>query len=241
MNAVGRSDGPVVAILSFHKIGEPPPGWRSWFYVPEETFAGFLHQLREAGWAVIDVPTFLRALVQPDSVPPRVAMITFDDGYRSMREAALPWLKRFAYPAVLFVPTEYIGGRNTFDAGVEPDEAICDWDDLLALEAADVSVQSHAASHRRLSDLTPTEQEDELRRSKVALEAGLGTAVRLIAFPYGDPPNDTTALAAAGYQAAFLYGGGPVRLPVTDAGTYRLERLAMGPDTDLAAELGNVP
>lgn len=232
----------VVAVLGFHKIGEPPPGgWRSWFYVPEDTFARFLGDLRAGGWVVIDAPTFLRALVRPDSLPPRAALITFDDGYRSVREVALPFLKGFGYPAVLFVPTEYIGGTNSFDSGVEPDEAICDWDDLKTLAAEGVSVQSHAVSHRRLSELTPAEQEDELRRSKAVLEEGLGNEVELIAFPYGDPPSRTTALPAAGYRAGFLYGGGPVRLPVSASAAYRLARLAMGPDTDLEAALRSAP
>lgn len=231
-----------VAVLGFHKIGEPPPGgWKSWFYVPEDTFARFLDELRAGGWAVIDARTFLGALVRPGSLPPRAALITFDDGYRSVREVALPYLKRFGYPAVLFVPTEYIGGRNSFDSGVEPDEAMCDWDDLRALEAEGVSIQSHAVSHRRLSNLTPAEQAHELRHSKAVLEDGLGSEVQLIAFPYGDPPSGTTALAAAGYRAAFLYGGRPIRLPVSESAVYRLERLAMGPDTDLNAALSDLP
>ena len=66
-----------------------------------------------------------------------------------MLEVALPILKRFDAPAVMFVPTDYIGRRNTFDAGVEPDEAICDWEDLRALADQGVSIQSHASSHRR--------------------------------------------------------------------------------------------
>jgi hypothetical protein len=32
-----------LAILAYHKIGEPPPGgWQTWFYVPEENFVGHL-------------------------------------------------------------------------------------------------------------------------------------------------------------------------------------------------------
>ena len=59
-----------------------------------------------------------------------------------MLEVALPILKRFDAPAVMFVPTDYIGRRNTFDAGVEPDEAICDWEDLRALARCKASRSS---------------------------------------------------------------------------------------------------
>jgi peptidoglycan/xylan/chitin deacetylase (PgdA/CDA1 family) len=235
-----RPNGRVLAILGYHKIGEPPSGgWETWFYIPEETFAEHLSYLRENGWQVIDLETFLRGLAVPDSLPERAALLTFDDGYRSMRTVTLPWLLRFGYPAVLFVPTDYIGGPNTFDADVEPEEVLCDWDDLSELERQGVSIQSHGASHRAFSELDPAGREEELRRSKAVLEAGLGKPVELFSYPYGDsgakPPEIEELMERAGYRAACLYGGGPNLVPITDR--FHLARLAMGPDTDLQAAL----
>ncbi len=232
-----------VAILGFHKIGAPPPpprGWASWFYVPESTFASFLAELRDRGWPPIDLARFLAGLDDPASLPERSSLLTFDDGYRSMRSAALPWLRHFDAPGVLFVPTDYVGGRNDFDRGVEPEEEICDWDDLRALRDGGVSIQSHAGSHRAFSSLDAAARADELARSRAALEAGLGAPVETIAFPYGDPGPDADRdqPAAAGYRAAFTYRGAPVALPVPDR--FRIERVAMGPDTDLAAVLGGL-
>jgi peptidoglycan/xylan/chitin deacetylase (PgdA/CDA1 family) len=245
-----------LAILGFHKIGEPPPdGWETWFYIPEGIFVEQLSYLQEDGWQVIDLATFLEGLAAPNRLPERAVLLTFDDGYRSMRTVALPWLLRFGYPAVLFVPSDFIGGRNTFD-GAEPEEALCDWDDLAYLERRGVSVQSHGATHRSLSDLTLTEQEEELCRSKTLLEAGLGKRVEVFSYPYGDdgvssyPYGDDGAnsptlrqvretLKRAGYRAACLYGGGAIRLPAAD--TYRLARLAVGPDSDLQEELREEP
>ena len=247
-----RSNGRTLAILGFHKIGEPPPeGWETWFYIPEATFVEHLSYLRGSGWEVIDLATFLKGLTAPNSLPERAALLTFDDGYRSMRTVALPWLLRFGYPAVLFVPTDFIGARNTFDAA-EPEEALCDWDDLVELERHGVSVQSHGASHLPLSGLSSLEVEEELRRSKSTLEEGLGTRVEIFSYPYGDdgvssyPYGDDIAssqvlrkvretLKRAGYRAACLYGGGPNRLPAADP--YGLTRIAVGPDTDLQEEL----
>jgi peptidoglycan/xylan/chitin deacetylase (PgdA/CDA1 family) len=236
-----KSSGQTLAILGFHKIGEPSPrGWKSWFYIPEETFVSYLSHLREDGWQVLDVTTFLCGLERPDSLPERAMLLTFDDGYRSMREVALPRLRQFGYPAVLFVPTDYIGGWNAFDNGVEPEEATCDWDDLRELERSGVSIQSHGASHRWFSKLDLIEQEEELYRSRAVLESNLGKRVDVFAFPYGDNGGNQKEVARmlrrAGYRAACLYGGGPIALPIPDP--YCLTRLAMGPDTDLQAALG---
>lgn len=229
-----------VAILGFHKIGESPNGWDTWFYIREMTFVDHLNHLKEHGWNVINVRTFLEGLTAPEKMPERAALLTFDDGYRSMRDVVLPCLLRFGYPAVLFVPTDYIGKVNSFDAGNEPEEAICDWEDLWELSRCGVSVQSHGASHRAFSELCLTGKEEEIHRSKVVLEAGLGEPVEIFSFPYGDRGSDPTAvektLERAGYRAACLYGGGPAIFPI--AAPYALTRLAMGPETDLRSELG---
>jgi peptidoglycan/xylan/chitin deacetylase (PgdA/CDA1 family) len=229
-----------LAILAFHKIGEPPPdGWESWNYIPEARFETYLDYLRDNRWEVIDLDRFLQGLDNPESLPARAALLTFDDGYLSMLTVALPWLKRYACPAVLFVPTQYIGGVNAFDKDIEPEEPICDWDSLRALEIGGVAVQPHGVSHRAFSELANEELETELRDSKAILESGIGRPGAIFSFPYGDSCADAIftgeTLERLGYRAACLYGGGPITLPITDR--YQLTRLAMGPDTDLGKEL----
>src|SRR4030067_927647 len=104
--------------------------------------------------------------------------------YTPVLEAALPWLRRFGYPAVSFVSTGYIGGLSTFDSGIEPEEPICDWEDLRELQRQGISIQSHGVTHRGFSLMGPVEQEEELLRSKVVLETHLGRRGEEFAFPY---------------------------------------------------------
>ena len=225
-----------IAILGYHKVGPPAPGsWETWFSVPEDVFASQLTALRDGGWQPVDGAAFLRGLAEPETLPERAALITFDDGYRSVLEIALPWLERFGYPGVIFVPTDYVGRTNLFDGDNEPQEALCGWDDLRELARRGIAAESHGASHRTFSELTPSERAVELQRSKAALEDGLGQAVQLFAYPYGDDGGAAPEVREAGYRAAFGYGGGPISPPPAD--TYHLERLAIGPDSDLAAML----
>lgn len=233
-----------VAILSYHKIGKPSiPDWDTWFHIPEKIFANQLSYLRDNDWQVIGLEDFLTSLTIPESLPPRSVLLTFDDGYQSMRHVALPWLVEFGYPAVVFVPTGFIGGHNWFDIDNEPEDIMCDWEDLRELERCGVSIQSHGIWHRTFSELNLDEQREELMRSKAVLEAGLSKPVNVFAYPYGDTGADTDAqrdlLMEAGYVSACLYGGGPLRLPIADP--YRLSRVAMGPDTDLQLELEQEP
>jgi peptidoglycan/xylan/chitin deacetylase (PgdA/CDA1 family) len=238
----GPASGPSqLTILGYHKIGEPPGDWWTWNYIPEATFEYHLRCLRDGAWTVIDHSDFLLALDYPDTLPQRAALITFDDGYRSFLHSAVPLLRRFGYPAVLFVPTDFIGRQNDFDRDIEPEEAICDWDDLRAVSAAGIAVQSHGVSHRRFSELDLRQVREELVRSKVALEEGLGGSVETFSFPYGDDGKESAStrdlLIETGYRAACRYGGGLTTLAGADR--YRLSRLAMGPDTDLPALLSS--
>ncbi len=227
---------PPVAILSYHKIGDPPDGWDSWYYVSRACFREHLTMLRSRGWEPIDHRALLDALEQPERLRGPSVLITFDDAYRSLVREAVPVLHEVGAPAVVFVPTGYIGASNTFDEGEEPDEAICSWDDLATLAAAGVSIQSHGVHHAAMSDLDPAAQRVELEESRRTLETATGSPVELFAFPYGDAGTDTRAMTEAvrraGYHAAFAYGGGAADLRADDR--YCLPRLAMGPDTDLA-------
>ena len=231
----------ILAILGFHKIGKAPAGWDTWFYIPEATFVEQLSYLRASDWQVIDAAAFLRGLDAPDSLPERSALLTFDDGCRQFLDVALPCLRRFKYPSVHFVPTDYIGKQNSFDADNEPEEPILNWTELRRLERWGVSIESHAVTHRPFSELSRVQQEEELSQSKAVLETRLKKRVELFAFPKGDAGADRRAMSRSlkriGYRAACLYGGGPIRLPMDSP--YRLTRLAMGPDTNLEAALGS--
>jgi peptidoglycan/xylan/chitin deacetylase (PgdA/CDA1 family) len=98
----------------------------------------------------LDLLTFIRGPRQPNAQPDRSVLLTFDDGYRSMTDMSIDVLQQFGFPGVVFVPTDFIGKTNSFDREVEPEEAICDWSDLRALEEAGIHVESHGASASKI-------------------------------------------------------------------------------------------
>jgi peptidoglycan/xylan/chitin deacetylase (PgdA/CDA1 family) len=202
-----------------------------------------LSAAREAGWRFLDVSDVLRGLRDPRDLPPASALVTFDDGYRSLLERGLTVLRELKCPGVVFVPTAHVGSVNAFDQGIEePLEPLCTWDELRELEANGISVQSHGFRHLRLSSADPNLLQAEIAQSKREVEERLQKTVEVFAFPYGDGGRDPAAatriLRRCGYHAACLYGGGPVALPAVDP--YRLSRLPLGFGSDLGAELGEV-
>lgn len=198
-------------------------------------FAAQIGRVREAGWEPIGAAELVDGLEERAVLPERAFLVTFDDAYRSLRDDGLTQLEALGLAAVVFTPTSFIGGWNSFDQDTEPREAICDWQALEALSLRSVAVQSHGVSHRRFSSLSPDDQREELKASKHVLEQRLGKPVDLFAYPYGDAGGDPnlaeTLLQRTGYKAAFGYGGGAFSVPAENP--YLLPRIAMGPDTDL--------
>jgi peptidoglycan/xylan/chitin deacetylase (PgdA/CDA1 family) len=228
---------PRIAVLAYHKVGSAPEGeFPTWNYVPESCFIDHLAYLEQSQWEVIDLASFLRGIIDPRTLPQKAVLLTFDDGYLSMVTVILPLLQRFGYPAVVFVPTGFVGAFNSFDAGIEPREPICSFDDLKTLQDAGISVQSHGIHHRRFSELSTAEREVELSASKKSLEHYLGLPVETFAFPYGDNGGDPELIAqlagSAGYRAAFLYPGAVIEDRITEP--YGVPRLAIGADSSLA-------
>jgi len=227
----------VVATLSYHKIGNPPSdGWLTWNYTSEEEFSAQLGWFRQKGWVFISGADFLNALSGVGSLPEKAVLITFDDAYESLLENSLPVLKRFSAPAVVFVPTQFVGATNLFDHGVEPIERIADWKTLADLEDAGISVESHGYSHRSFSSLSSIQIQQELEFSRDAIRKNLGKDSRMFAFPYGDCGADSAAVESAikqaGYDMAFLYGGGAFDSRQMHSPLF-LPRLAMGPGVNL--------
>lgn len=232
---------PKLAILSYHKIGNPPrDGWQTWNYTAVEEFSSQLEWFHRRGWSFLSVMEFLNALSGRAEPLEKGVLVTFDDAYESLLANSLPVLTKFSAPAVVFVPTQFVGATNLFDHGIEPVERIADWETLTAMEDAGISVESHGATHRRFSTLGELEIEQELIVSRNAIRDNLGKDSRLFAFPYGDCGNDETVVCSsvknAGYDAAFLYGGGCCEWK--RPGALFFPRLAMGPGVDLDELLG---
>jgi peptidoglycan/xylan/chitin deacetylase (PgdA/CDA1 family) len=76
-------------------------------------FAGQMDFIRRR-FNVVGVRDVVAWLHGQGSLPPRPAMITFDDGYRDNFEHALPILRQRNMPAVVFLTTNHIGQAKPF-------------------------------------------------------------------------------------------------------------------------------
>jgi peptidoglycan/xylan/chitin deacetylase (PgdA/CDA1 family) len=86
------------------------------------------------------------------------------------------------------------------------------WEEARAMQAAGMTIGSHTATHRILSQLTPEEQTVELTQSKQEIEKHLGTDVSTLAYPVGtiNAFDETTKRIAldCGYRMCFSFYNG---------------------------------
>jgi peptidoglycan/xylan/chitin deacetylase (PgdA/CDA1 family) len=133
----------------------------------------------------------------------RGVVLTFDDGYRSVVEHAVPVLERFGFNATLFVVTDAVGQITDWyvPKGGRPFEH-ASWDELEQVRARGFDVGSHTVHHPWLGRLDADSVQAELCRSKDEIEKRLGRCQHL-AYPHGDAsPEITKAVRKVGYRTA---------------------------------------
>jgi peptidoglycan/xylan/chitin deacetylase (PgdA/CDA1 family) len=192
-----------------------------------------MQELKNRGITVIGMQDFLAWKRGDKNIPPRCAIITFDDGWKSQYDVAWPIMKKFGYPFTLFIYTEGVRGGH-FGGG----EAIT-WEQLAEMRDAGIDIQAHSETHQDLrkpydkvakKKLSPPEYEqwlqNEVGRCKETLEQRLGIKVNCFAVPYGFYNQHIKDVAKnAGYEAVFTVYGQPItfRSTMDSLGRYLIE------------------
>jgi peptidoglycan/xylan/chitin deacetylase (PgdA/CDA1 family) len=190
-------------ILMYHKIS---PELRPDLSVRTESFRrqqGFLAE----HFNIISLDQVESSLGGGAPLPTNAVLLTFDDGYRNNLSEAYPILKEFGHRALMFVPTDYVGGRTlNHDCHLVHPDPVLSWSEIKSM--LDVfEVGSHSCSHRILKGLPREAVMSEVRTSKQILETSLGVPVRAFAYPNGRAADFDDAIerivSETGYRFCF--------------------------------------
>lgn len=169
-----------VPILCYHRFG----GAANKMSVSPGNFAAQLDWLARNDYHVIRLAQLIGFLQGREALPKRSVVITIDDGYESTYRHALPALRKYNFPATLFVYTDFIGAGDAVT-----------WPQLHELASSGlVDIQAHSKTHRNLIERSAGETderyrqnlEDEGRVPREVLEKRLPVQVKQYAYPYGD-------------------------------------------------------
>ncbi|MBI5266745.1 MAG: polysaccharide deacetylase family protein [candidate division Zixibacteria bacterium] len=160
---------------------------------------GILHSLIESGREFTDLRS---AIENPRS---RQMAVTFDDGYAHLIEPLLALMDRFSCRPTVFIPTAFIGRKNSWDyTSIISPLAHLDRSKIRTLARAGVRFGSHGHTHRPLTGLNDSDLAMELQVSRSVLEDLTGGPADLISYPFGRFDGRVTKAAEeAGYQFGF--------------------------------------
>ena len=204
-------------------------------------FEAQMKELKDRGITVIPMQDLLAWKRGEKNIPPRCAVISFDDGWKSQYEVAWPIMKKFGYPFTMFIYTEGVRGGSLGGGGA------ITWEQLAEMRDNGVDIQAHSATHQDLREghtitlaspggkktrtkLTGPQYEqwvqNEVVGSKELLEQRLGIKVNCFAVPFGNYNEHVKKLARnAGYEAMFTVYGQPITFtsPLDSLGRYAIE------------------
>jgi peptidoglycan/xylan/chitin deacetylase (PgdA/CDA1 family) len=228
-----------VIIFCYHRLVDKIryPGTE----ITPAAFEAQMKELKDRGITVISMQDLLAWKKGEKNIPPRCAIVTFDDGWKSQYEVAWPIMKKYGYPFTMFIYTEGVRG-GSLGGG----EAIT-WEQLADMRDNGVDIEAHSATHQDLREghtimianpggkRTRTKligpqyeqwMQNEVVGSKQLLEQRLGIKVNCFAVPFGNYNEHVKEVARnSGYEAMFTVYGQPITFtsPMDSIGRYAIE------------------
>jgi peptidoglycan/xylan/chitin deacetylase (PgdA/CDA1 family) len=191
-----------VPVLMYHDVAERPPAATRRLSVTPRALEAQLDFLAGAGFTGMTLSDLAAAFQSSGPLPERPVVITFDDGYAGVAGDALPLLRRYDFPATVFVTTGWISDAGRNAAGT-PLAEMLSWTQIRELAGQNIEIGAHSHSHPELDQLAADALCRELAHSRDLLEEGTGAPVRTLAYPYGYSSRRVRLAArAAGYVCA---------------------------------------
>jgi peptidoglycan/xylan/chitin deacetylase (PgdA/CDA1 family) len=131
-------------------------------------------------------------------------VLTFDDGCRDFQDHAYPVLKRYGFPAAVFVVSALIGKpAEWFAREGRAAPPIMDANTIRELSRQGVTFGPHTLSHPRLSQLGQDEISREVVQSKQQMDVILDRPTEFFCYPYGDYDDRVMEIVKnAGFKGA---------------------------------------
>lgn len=192
------------AILMYHSIGEPGLSKTETINVSEEAFQRQMKFLRDHHCHVISLLELADLLEHKKKIPPRTVVITFDDGYENNYTKAFPVLKKYGFPATIFVIADFLGQEQRI---YKHPHVFKFMSVAMVREMSGsglITIGSHTKSHIYLPDIKDSALlRDEIEGSRRVLEKILGKPVGVFCYPKGGyTPEIERLVRQAGYKAA---------------------------------------
>jgi peptidoglycan/xylan/chitin deacetylase (PgdA/CDA1 family) len=175
--SIFQSNG--VVILMYHSVGDN----EEFFTVKTALFEKQMEYLKKNYFNVIKLNTFSQT--SDFRKLKKTIIITFDDGYEDNYLNAFPILKKYNFPATVFVSTAFVGKNMVARKGT--DMKILSEEEMKEMHKSGlIEFGSHCHNHPKLTNLKDEKVEEEFTLSQKTISSLLGFSPKSFAYPYGD-------------------------------------------------------
>lgn len=178
-------------ILAYHHIGEdayPESSLRT------EQFQEHIKEIENGNYNVIALPALINALKTGEDLPPKTIAITFEGGFRSAYDNAMPLLLERDIPFTVF-----------FASGMTDRQTYIDWNIIKRLSKnknVTFGILPHDYSH--IAYEPPAEQRRQINKARKDFRDNLGYEASYFSYPYGEISNTLrTIVEEQSFAAAF--------------------------------------
>ena len=202
--------------------------------IGETAFRRQIKYITEQGWTVVSTNRVVDWLTSGAELPPKAAVLHFDNGWLDTATTALPILQQFGLAATCFPITDGIESAGSDSSIVvrtltegATSKPFMDWDQIGMLVEAGWQIGAHTATHCKAADKLAAEGEEsileEVETSNSLFEKNLGFVPDHFAYPSGSRNEDTDALLSRFYRSLRRWQfEWPIRWTFTDNNTSAL-------------------
>lgn len=176
-----------IPILMYHSISNHSKSKFTPYCVSPETLTRQMGYLKENGYVPLTVSDFMKARdTRDEDVLRHAVVITFDDGFIDFYFEALPILKRYGFPATLYIATGYVGKTSLWlNPEGEAHRKMLTWEQIAELLENNIEIGAHSITHPQLDIIPIDAAREEIKGSKAALEKHLNREISTFAYPHG--------------------------------------------------------
>jgi peptidoglycan/xylan/chitin deacetylase (PgdA/CDA1 family) len=165
----------VLPIVMYHSVSQiVPVGSR--IVVSVKTFERQMNFLKKHRYNVLTLEAAAALIRDKKKTPPKSVTLTFDDGYKDNYTYVFPILKKYSFPATVFIIVSLVD---------RPDRL--NWQEIKEMrDSGLITFGSHTISHPFLEYIKSEEElKKEIRDSRIMLEEKLGKPVNTFCYPLG--------------------------------------------------------
>ena len=194
-----------LSILMYHSVSYN----KIFFTVSPESFRKQMEWLYQNKYQVISLKELADIIGRKEEVPKKTVVLTFDDSFEDVYLNAFPILKKYGFPASVFIATDFIGREQKNESTGILFKTLDSRQIKEMHDSGLIDFEPHTCSHQELTKISQEEARKEILDSRRIIEDGLSKKCNFFAYPRGKYNQDIMGiLKENGFLAALTVNPG---------------------------------